>query len=376
MEVFMFGKNIKHKDLIVSIVIAIVMGIIGYKIIDNYQYFFGVLGKLLSLCVPFIYGLVIAYILNPLVKRIERKFKLKKGLAILTTYAILIGVIALISFYCIPNIVESAIDLTKDIPSYITEMQNGLNNLLSNESIKDLIVSTGTMESVNRLISQVGTVAVTLLEGSISYAFSISSNLMKFVLGIMISVYVLVDKERLIAGTKRILFIIFKKEKSEKIIEFVRIYNHMIGTYIGIKAIDSSIIGGLAFILLNLVKSEYAVLLACIVAITNMIPYFGPFIGEIVGFLFNVFVSPTKGILTFLVLLSLQLFDGWYLDPKLIGSKVGVRPFFIILGVVVGGGFFGPVGMLLASPTVATIKIYITRLMDKNKELVEMADKA
>lgn len=372
----MFGKNIKHKDLIVSIVIAIVMGIIGYKIIDNYQYFFGILGKLLSLCVPFIYGLVIAYILNPLVKRIERKFKLKKGLAILTTYAILIGVIALISFYCIPNIVESAIDLTKDIPSYITEMQNGLNNLLSNESIKDLIVSTGTMESVNRLISQVGTVAVTLLEGSISYAFSISSNLMKFVLGIMISVYVLVDKERLIAGTKRILFIIFKKEKSEKIIEFVRIYNHMIGTYIGIKAIDSSIIGGLAFILLNLVKSEYAVLLACIVAITNMIPYFGPFIGEIVGFLFNVFVSPTKGILTFLVLLSLQLFDGWYLDPKLIGSKVGVRPFFIILGVVVGGGFFGPVGMLLASPTVATIKIYITRLMDKNKELVEMADKA
>ena len=98
-----------------------------------------------------------------------------------------------------------------------------------------------------------------------------------------------------------------------------------------------------------------------------MIPYFGPFVGEVMGLLINVFVSPTKGIIVFLTLFLLQMFDGWYLDPKLIGDKVGVRPFWIIYAVVIGGGFFGPIGMLLASPTAATIKIYYGKLLEKNK---------
>ena len=132
----------------------------------------------------------------------------------------------------------------------------------------------------------------------------------------------------------------------------------------------------MALVLLNIVKSEYAFLLAVIVGITNMIPYFGPFIGEIVGFLFNVFVSPTKGLIVFLVLLALQLFDGWYLDPKLIGNKVGVRPLFIIVAVLIGGGFYGALGMLLASPTAATIKVYYERIMKKNEDLVKIAEKS
>ena len=130
------------------------------------------------------------------------------------------------------------------------------------------------------------------------------------------------------------------------------------------------IIGVLAFILLNIVQSEYAILLAILVGITNMIPYFGPFIGEIIGLLINIFVSPMKGIIVFLTLFSLQMFDGWYLDPKLIGNKVGVRPFWIIYAVVIGGGFFGPIGMLLASPTAATIKIYYKKLLVKNKVII------
>ena len=114
----------------------------------------------------------------------------------------------------------------------------------------------------------------------------------------------------------------------------------MIGAYIGIKALDSLIIGIMAFILLSIVNSEYAVLLSIIVGCTNMIPYFGPFVGEIVGFLINLFVSPIKAVIVFVVLFSLQMFDGWYLDPKFVGNKVGVRPFWIIYAVVIGGGFF------------------------------------
>lgn len=367
-------KNLKYKDIILSVILVLIVGLVSYKLIENYTFFFDILSKLWGLIVPFLYGLVIAYILNPIVKLFNKKLKLSNSMSILATYAILVGGIILIVVFCMPNVVESIVELSKNIPLYIQDAQNWLNEIVKNENVQSVLSSTGYSENINTIISTIGTAAIALLEGSVMYLFTISGHVVKVVLGLLISIYVLTDKEKFIVGSKRFTFLIFKKEKGEKIITFVRTYHKMIGTYIGIKAIDSAIIGGLAFILLTIVKSEYAFLLSIIVGISNMIPYFGPFIGEIVGFLFNVFVSPTKAIVVFLVLLSLQMFDGWYLDPKLIGDKVGVRPFAIILAVVIGGGFFGPLGMLLASPTAATLKIYYKKITEKQNGLMKEAE--
>lgn len=322
-----------------------------------------------------VYGFIIAYILNPLVKFIKGKFKVKEGIAILISYLLLVALIIVALIFLIPNMINSVIDITSNIPSYIKEAQGWLDSIINNKSIHDIIVNTGTMNNVNELISQFGTMTVSILEGAVGYIFAFSSQIVKIFLGLLISIYVLIDKDRIIRETKRITFLILKEERAKKVIESVRIYHSMIGAYIGIKAIDSSIIAAMALVLLIMLKSEYAFLLAVIVGVTNMIPYFGPFIGEIVGFLFNVFVSPTKGIVVFLVLLVLQLFDGWYLDPKLIGDRVGVRPLYIIIAVLIGGGFFGAIGMLLASPTAATLKIYYERLMNKNKDIIKNAEK-
>lgn len=114
----------------------------------------------------------------------------------------------------------------------------------------------------------------------------------------------------------------------------------MIGVYIGIKAIDSAIIGFISLIGLLIVGEPYAPLIALIEGITNMIPYFGPLIGEVVGAGVAIFVSPMKAFMVFILLLCIHLFDAWYLDPKLIGKKVGVSPLGIILGVAIGGGFW------------------------------------
>lgn len=364
-------KNIKNKDTLYIFLISIIIGLISFKVIENYSYFFNIIKKLISLLVPVFYGFIIAYILNPVTKLLKRKFKLKESNAILASYAILIGVIGVVAIYFLPTIINNVVDIIINIPSYISEMQQYIDYLIKDNDIKELISTTGSYTHVNNIISQLGNIVVNILEGVVSYIIAISSQLVKVFLGLLISIYVLIDKDRLIKETKKILFITVKEKKSKKIIEMIKIYNNMIGAYIGIKAIDSTIIGVMALILLTLVKSEYALLLALIVGVTNMIPYFGPFIGEIVGFLFNVFVSPTKGIMVFLVLLCLQMFDGWYLDPKLIGDRVGVRPLYIIIAVIIGGGFFGPIGMLLASPTAATIKIYYDRIMLKNKEIIK-----
>ncbi|VYU46672.1 AI-2 transport protein TqsA [Clostridium tertium] len=358
------------------IISTLLIGLIGYKIIENYQYFFNIVNKLWSLLLPVVYGFIIAYILNPLVKFIKVKFKIKESIAILSAYMLLTVVLLIGSIFLLPNMVNSLIDLTSNIPSYIKEAQEWINSILKNKEIQEIINSTGIMANINDLIAQVGLISVSILEGGISYAVTISGKVVRVFLGLLISIYVLVDKDRIIRESKKLTFLILKEKRAVKVIEGIRIYHNMIGAYIGIKAIDSTIIGFMALILLTIVKSEYAFLLAIVVGITNMIPYFGPFIGEIVGFLFNVFVSPTKGLIVFLVLLSLQLFDGWYLDPKLIGNKVGVRPLIIIVAVIIGGGFFGAIGMLLASPTAATIKIYYERLMIKNQEIIKNAEKS
>ena len=332
--------------------------------------FINVIKKFISLSMAFIYGIVIAYILTPIVNMFELKAKLNRGVAIALTYAILIGGITICGLYGIPGLIENIKEIGSDIPNYINSVEGFVNDVLDQEELSSFIKTTGIKVNVDTYIDKAGNIVMSALEGSVMKMVSLSSIILKFIIGLLVAIYILMDRERLLCECKRLMYLVLKEEKSNKIIEFVKIYNSMIVTYIGIKAIDSMIIGVLAFILLNIVQSEYAILLAILVGITNMIPYFGPFIGEIIGLLINIFVSPMKGIIVFLTLFSLQMFDGWYLDPKLIGNKVGVRPFWIIYAVVIGGGFFGPIGMLLASPTAATIKIYYKKLLVKNKVII------
>lgn len=370
-----FLKNNKYKDSVVAALWIVVFSILAFKLFGYLDDITSTLGKIISLSMSFIYGIIIAYVLNPIVKIIESKTKMRRSLAIAVTYILFITIIAIISIYGIPSLIDSIRDMINKVPGYIDSAQRFLNDIVSNDNINGLINSTGTLGTIQSYIEKIGYVLMNLLEGSFNTLFNLSSQLVKVVLGFLVSIYVLSDKDKLINDWKRVLVLVLKEKRAKQVIEFGRIYNNMIGTYIGIKAIDSTIIGIMAFILLTIVKSEYALLLSIIVGITNMIPYFGPFIGEIVGFLINIFVSPTKGLVVFLTLFALQMFDGWYLDPKLIGSKVGVRPFWIIYAVVIGGGFFGPIGMLLASPTAATMKFYYSKLLEKNKEVIKNIEK-
>jgi len=366
----LFLKNNKYRGLIIAVLITIIVALLAFKLIDNIDLFINVIKKFISLSMAFIYGIVIAYILTPIVNMFELKAKLNRGVAIALTYAILIGGITICGLYGIPGLIENIKEIGSDIPNYINSIEGFVNDVLDQEELSSFIKTTGIKVNVDTYIDKAGNIVMSALEGSVMKMVSLSSIILKFIIGLLVAIYILMDRERLLCECKRLMYLVLKEEKSNKIIEFVKIYNSMIVTYIGIKAIDSMIIGVLAFILLNIVQSEYAILLAILVGITNMIPYFGPFIGEIIGLLINIFVSPMKGIIVFLTLFSLQMFDGWYLDPKLIGNKVGVRPFWIIYAVVIGGGFFGPIGMLLASPTAATIKIYYKKLLVKNKVII------
>lgn len=357
------NKNIKYRDILIFALI----GVIGYKIIDNYYYFFSIAKKIMSILLPFIYALVFAYIFNPVVGVFEKRFKMKRSFSIGITYCIFSGVIFISLFFTIPSIIDSIVNIIKEMPVYMETIQGWTDVILKNKKMNDLITQAGLLGKLEELSTHIGNYAVILLQGVATYLLSFTANLINLVLGFLISIYVLMDKDRFTNGAKIMIYMILDDKRGNSLITLVRTYHKMIGTYIGIKAIDSLIIGIISLIGLIIVGAPYAPLIAVFVGITNMIPYFGPLIGEIFGAIISLFVSPVKAIVVFCLLLAIQQFDGWYLDPKLIGDRVGVRPFWIILAVVIAGGFFGPIGMLLASPTIATINIYYDKKVNKFK---------
>lgn len=324
---------------------------------------------------PFIYAMICAYVLNPVVRFFEKEIKIKRAIAIAITYFIIIALVFIVLFFTIPSIIDSILNITKEMPAYVEVVQKWINTILQNERIKGLIIQAGLLNKFEEMSKQIGSVAIGLLQDLAMYLLSFTSNLLNVILGFLVSVYVLADKEKIVKGVRTITYMILKEEKGTKLITFIRTYNKMIGVYIGIKAIDSAIIGSIALIGLLIVGEPYAPLIALITGVTNMIPYFGPLIGELIGVIVAIFVSPIKALIVFILLLCIHIFDAWYLDPKLIGKKVGVSPFGIVLGVAIGGGFWGPIGMLLGSPTMATIKIYyetfLLRFKESNPKLVK-----
>lgn len=369
-----FNKYIKYRDILVIVLIALV----GYKLIDNYQMFLNLISTTMSVISPFIYAMIFAYCINPIMNIFERKLKMKRGLSILSTYLLIGGAIVIGALYIVPSIVDSIISITSEIPKYMETVQGWINEALKNQNLYDLINSTGLLDNISVISGKMSSIIIGILDGSVSSIVSITTNVVKIGFGFLISIYILLDKERFITEVKTLTYMILKEEKGTKLIGLVRTYHEMIGKYIGTKAIDSAIIGVLAFFGLMIIGAPYTPLLAIIVGVTNMIPYFGPFVGEVVGAAVGIFVSPAMAITIFVFLLALQQFDAWYLDPKLIGDKVGVKPFYIILAVTIGGGFFGPIGMLLASPTMATINIYYERKVNlfkaRNKNLMKRFD--
>lgn len=365
------NRNIKYRDILIFALI----GIVGYKIIDNYNYFFNIVTRGLSIISPFIYALVCAYVLNPVVKIFERKLNIKRSMAIGLTYIILIGIIFVGLFFTIPSLVDSILNITGEIPSYMIKVQEWINMGLSNDRINELITQSGLLSNIQDIATQIGNVSMDLLQDFAVYLISLTSNLVNIVLGFLISIYVLIERDNLVRMTKTIMYIILKEKNGTRLLTFIRIYNKMIGVYVGIKAIDSMIIGTLALIGLIVLQVPYSPLLALVVAITNMIPYFGPLVGIVVSAVVTLFSSPLQAVIVALILFALQQFDAWYLEPKLIGKKVGVSPLAIMFGVTLGGGILGPVGMILGSPTMATARIYYNKIVEKfknsNKELVK-----
>ena len=366
---------LKKKSRTIEFIVSVLIIYICIKIINHYQYFFNVLNSLYNILTPFILAFIFAYVLNPVMNLFEKKLKLNRKISIALTYVSIITCLFLIGFSLIPKIYNNLIDISKNLPSFITDIQAWGNSVISKNKVLNQIVNNVQLDP-NMIFSKAKDLLANGLNVMLSSTLSFTSSFIKVVLGFLISIYVLYDKEKFIGVGKKSIFLLFRERWGRRIVELIKNIHRLIGVYIGIKGLDSLIIGIIAFIGLSIFKCKYSIIVAIIVGITNMIPYFGPFIGMISGFLVNIFFNPLTAFIVVIFLFALQQFDAWFLDPKLIGNRVGLSPYFVILAVTIGGGFYGTIGMILAVPVMAVIKLYWYRIINKieslyNKDIIK-----
>lgn len=352
-------KNIKvYLGLIASLVISYIL----ICFVDNYSYFWGFLSKIMSLLTPFIIGGIIAYMLAPLVDWMEKQLKMKRWMTISVIYGVALVMTIGFVIMILPSITNSIIDIINQIPQYTAEVESWIKN-----NFDSLIgpYMTQIQNTLLTMIPKISEIVKLILDNFLATTVSVTTVILNIVLGLIISVYITIDKEGIVKYVKKLTYIVLKKEKAALLIDVVRTFNSNVGTYIVAKSIDSFFVGLVSFIGLALIGSKYALLLGIICGITNMIPYFGPIIGMIPAVLINMFYSMKVAIISLIFLLVLQQIEGNIIEPKFVGGKLGLSPILTLFAVTIGGGFFGIYGMILSVPVMGVIKIYIDKNVEK-----------
>lgn len=353
---------IEKKFSYIKYFVLLIVSIIIWKIIDNPNF----VETIRNIMKPFIWAFIIAFFLNTILSALERNFKLKRWINILIVYVIFYGTIVLFFTIITPKVIDNIKNIGKELPYYAKKTQEWLSKtpgyLMENDKygIFDYIKS-----SVDELFLRLGSSMSSIVNKTITQVISITSFLVNFVLGSIISIYMLKDKEYFAKSLGRLTYSIFPVNRAESIIEFSKEIKEAFSKFFVGKLLDSLIIGVLCFVGCLIMNVRYALLISLIVGVTNMIPYFGPFIGMIPATIITVFYSPFKALWVVIFIFLLQQFDGLYLGPKILGIQVGLKPFWIILSILVGGGFFGIWGMLFAVPIAAVIRTVLGKYIVK-----------
>lgn len=347
---------------------------------DTSSFFTGVFHSL----TPFVIAFFIAYILNPFVKMVDRtlaryvlKDRMRRGrklLSIALVYIMVIAIIAIAILFITPEIITSIEDI-KDVYAKvnISEIEANISNLIQSFQTKypDLDLQF-VQNKVNELIPHIFSYSTNIATNLVSISFSIVKTLINLLLAIVISCYMLSDKLDLLRNGKRVVYSIFSKTRASHIIQTSKECNSIFSKFIIGKSIDSLIIGIICFIVMTILRLDYAILFSIFVGITNMIPYFGPFIGGIPGVIIYLFISPVKSLIFAIMIFALQQFDGLYLGPKILGESTGLTPLWVIFGITLGGAYFGVIGMFLGVPITAVIAYLLNKQISnrlKNKNI-------
>lgn len=329
-----------------------------------------------NILTPIVYAAAISYVLWPLIRFMEKSIiyricekknwkpseKVRHGIrmicVIVTLLLFFFGIYGLLSML-IPELINSITNIIDNLPRYINNIEKWLTNLLKNypelEENSSMIFSTVTARAETWLTNDL-LPKINLLVASFSTGFMGALVFLKnFLIGAMISIYLLYGKESYVAQGKRLLYCLFSTQTTNNIIRDLQYVDKTFGGFIIGKVLDSLIIGILCYIGTTILNLPYALLVSVIVGVTNVIPFFGPYIGAVPSAVLILLVNPIQCIYFVIFILLLQQFDGNFLGPKILGDSTGLSSFMVIVAILVGGGLFGIFGMFVGVPACAII---------------------
>ena len=354
-------------------------------------------GKLFSILAPILYGMGMAYLLAPIVNFLERNIlrlrdalekkrgksiRVHKGwlraASIFLTWAAMLVLLYLLFNMLVPELVDSVTTLVNNLESYYKTTYDWVSGLLSdNPKLTELAGSFYNEASqwlTTKLLPGLQT-AVTNFTGSlVTGVWSILVFAKNFLIGIIVSVYLLAAKEKSAARCCKLLYGVLPEDKAAFTVRGFRRVDYIFSGFVRGKLLDSLIIGILCFIGCSILKMPYTPLVSVIVGVTNVIPFFGPFLGAIPCALLILLVSPLKCLYFVIFIFLLQQLDGNVIGPKILGDSTGISSIWVIVAILIGGGFGGVLGMFLGVPIFACLQVLVrwllnTRLKKKNMPL-------
>ena len=363
--------------------------ILFYLLITHFPDISGALGRLGKILSPFIWGLIISYLLAPLMKRLEKYVFLPLGrklfkngkrggagfarsASVIVSVLVFLLVLAALIYMIIPQLYDSIATIVENSPTYIAKLTEWAEMRLTDFPELELYV-TNLLGSANKdIMNWLQTSVLPRLGGFVSSlttgVYYVLLAVYNLIIGIIVSIYILGNLESFKAGCKRLLYSVFSLEAADKIREGLIFTDKTFMGFISGKLLDSAIIGLICYIFCAAVNMPYALLVSILVGVTNIIPFFGPFIGAVPSALIILLVDPVKCLIFVIFVIVLQQVDGNIIGPKILGSTTGINGFWVMFSIILGAGLFSFWGMLLGVPVFVVIYTVIGKRMKKKLE--------
>ena len=375
----------KHISLGITSFLVVASSICFYYLLFHGDRFLGKINAILVIASPVIYGIILAYLLTPIVNTIEKKLlsplftkssemnsKKKKWMRFLSVLMTVIIVILFIyGFFSIliPNVISSVKSISFAFPIYVNNLMHFADKYFeANPDIEALfnqLVSTYSVEIDKYLNNTIIPQMESLLKTVSLSLISVLKAMWNLIIGLIISIYVLCSKEIFAGQSKKIIYAIFSTKTANSLIKDFRFISDTFIGFISGKIVDSIIIGIICFIGTSLLKIPYALLVSVIVGITNIIPFFGPYLGAIPSAILILMINPIKCITFIIFILILQQVDGNVIGPKILGQSTGLSGFWVIFSITIFGGLFGFLGMIIGVPFFAVVYAMTRRIIDR-----------
>ncbi len=371
---FKFDKKYLHWGLTAFIVIA--ASILFYYVLFHSASLSARLHSIVDVAMPIIDGFILAYLLTPILNKIEGKIikplyikaklpmtpKTKRrirGFSILVTVILVFVILYEFLNLVIPEVIRSIQSIIFQFPVYINNLANWALGLIKDNpelegTVNDLIeqyspklltyVNTNLLPHLNNMLKTVSLSVIGIFKA-----------LWNFIIGFIISIYLLGSKEKFAGQAKKIVYALFDRKSGNELIRNFRFVHSTFIGFIGGKIVDSIIIGIICFICTSIIGTPYAILVSVIVGVTNIIPFFGPWIGGIPSALLVLMIDPIQALYFIILILVIQQFDGNILGPKILGESTGLSGFWVIFSITIFGGLFGVLGMVAGVPIFAVI---------------------